>query len=145
MKKPVNSSGKGKYPRKTSILDAFEAVANESHEEMLDLSKNPGKRTSLDVSSPRKNRLEMGPVNVAPFGRGGGSELNGKVSARKSAPLEKNTFKSHLALPKKSFDAGNKRSASVLNGGQVRNFGVNRKSADHSSQLKPMATPSNFR
>lgn len=75
LKKPINKGDKGPFGgRKKSILDDFESVAkdNESQEEMLDLSKPQRARQSMQVSSPRKGGMEMGPVNVSPspYGKG---------------------------------------------------------------------------
>jgi hypothetical protein len=76
-KKAKDTFKNRKYPRKESILDAFEAVANQSHEEILG---NVAVRASLEIS-PRKSQLEIEPVEVTP----GLEAQSVKAPTRKSA------------------------------------------------------------
>ena len=164
MKKPKKSFNvkPGKFGRKGSILDDFEAVANQSQEEILGGRSSP-KRGSMEVS-PRKSKLELGVLNGSAWKNKPNGAESVKASYRKSAPLVKadmsmsnanktpksRTSKSPLKTPmgndnrsyKSPLADDPRRSSSVLTGKGKFKPMIN--GGPRASPLKPMPDP-NFR
>ena len=86
LRKPKNVNKNKAFPhRKSSILDDFEAIANESHEEILNRDSKLQGSVKL---SPRKQRLELQSINHSPSVHA--PERDDKVGA--SAPVFKDVL-----------------------------------------------------
>lgn len=129
-RKPKNFNKNKAFPhRKQSILDDFEAIANDSHEEIV---RGSQMKASVEIS-PRKQRLELQSINYAPNLRSPGRD--GAKAARKSAPLFEDVKKNATPQVKQSTNTAlgkdpRERASSAINMLKFRpNFNSGRNSA----------------